>query len=185
MEMINKRRADDNEDDLVLLYGVPADMVQASEEPQVDELGRALPSSTEPHSAVRRARRQERMQRKAAHSRSQSNSTQDEDYATDGSLPPSDAADFEMAISSLKEKVQTVLFKDVKAKAFRDPKHGIAIWFGEWREKWPDIYHNAFGGMGLVQAWEFWARAEIIGWVPFDVSPRAQDPLLVRRRYPE
>jgi hypothetical protein len=32
MEMINKRRMDDNEDDLVLLYGVPADMIQPSEE---------------------------------------------------------------------------------------------------------------------------------------------------------
>jgi hypothetical protein len=87
--------------------------------------------------------------------------------STDASLPPSDAWDFEEAIQKLRAKVKA-LFDDVKAKEFRDPKHGIAVWFGEWRTKYEDSWKNAWGGMGLVQAWEFWARVEMVGWIPLD-----------------
>jgi GC-rich sequence DNA-binding factor len=165
--MINKRRMEDNEDDLVLLYGVPADMQDG--EHQIDELGRVIPSSTAPQSAVRRERRQERARRHLGDSENDMQ-TSEEGYATDSELSPSDAADFEQAINVLKKKVQADIFQDVKAKAFRDPKHGIAVWFKEWKDKYPDIYQSAFGGMGLVQAWEFWARVELIGWIPLDVS---------------
>ena len=166
-EMISKRRRDDNEDDLVLLYGVPAEL-QASED-QVDELGRAIPSSTGADSAVRRERRQERARRHATNSVG-GTPVSEQGYATDSELASADAADFEQAITLLRTKVQEEVFKDVKAKAFRDPKHGIAVWFKDWKEKWSDIYHNAFGGMGLVHAWEFWARVELIGWMPLDVG---------------
>lgn len=171
-EMVNKRRIDDDEDDLVLLYGVPADMQDSGG--QVDELGRALPSTTGADSAVRRERRQERIRRHAAGSLDGAAVTE-QGYATDSRLSHSDAADFEQAMATLRNKVQAEIFQDVKAKAFKDPKHGIAIWFKEWKEKWPDIYHSAFGGMGLVQAWEFWARVELVGWIPLDVPPRLEE----------
>jgi len=168
--MIEKRRMDDNEDDLVLLYGVPVDR-QEGRNP-VDELGRDVVSSTTPQSAVRRERRHERARR---HLGDPQNGIpiSEVGYATDAEMSPSDTADFEQAMGALRKKVQSDIFKDVKAKAFRDPKHGIAVWFKEWKEKWPDIYQNAFGGMGLVQAWEFWARVELIGWIPLDVRLRS------------
>ena len=150
---------EDNEDDLVLLFGVPLDV--QNEQPVTDELGRVLPSNSNPQSALRRERRQIRAQRHQ--------SGLLEGYATDAQLSASDAADFQQAITSLKQKVDTELFEDVKAKAYRDPRHGIAVWFREWKEKWSEVYMNAFGGMGLVQCWEYWARVEQLGWLPFDV----------------
>ncbi|KAG8754904.1 hypothetical protein FRC14_004538 [Serendipita sp. 396] len=165
-DMITKRRMDDNEDDLVLLYGVPLDISEA--EQTTDELGRTLPSTTSAQSAVRRERRQVR-------SRRHSSMPSDEGYATDSELERSDAIDFDEAIKTLKEKVQFKLFEDVKAKAFRDPRQGVGLWFGEWRDKWPEIYRNAFGDMGLVQAWEFWARVELLGWLPLENSPHLDE----------
>lgn len=58
---------------------------------------------------------------------------------------------------------------DVRAEGFRDPKVGLAKWFGEWRGQYEDIYVGAWGGLGLVGAWEFWGRLEIVGWNPFQV----------------
>lgn len=168
--MIEKRRTQDNEDDLVLLFGVPNDIM--SEDGGTDELGRALPESTHPQSPNRRERRRERSQR---HSNLSSKHGAQEGYASDSNLSPSDESDFQMAISSLKDKIQTKLFEDVKAKAFKDPKHGIMLWFKEWQEKYPDLYTNAFGGMGLVQAWEFWGRVELLGWLPLDHEPRLEE----------
>ena len=40
----------------------------------------------------------------------------------------------------------------------------------EWKENCENIYVGASGGLGLVRAWEFWARLEITGWDPFQVS---------------
>jgi GC-rich sequence DNA-binding factor len=179
--MINKRRMEDNEDDLVLLYGVPADMQDA--EQQIDELGRVIPSSTAPQSAVRRERRQERARRYLGSSGKDMQASE-QGYATDSELYPSDAADFEEAVNVLKKKVQAEIFQDVKAKAFRDPKHGIAVWFKDWKDKYPDIYQSAFGGMGLVQAWEFWARVELIGWIPLDVSFSCHVPIFATHTWP-
>ncbi|KAG8809424.1 hypothetical protein FRC17_003451 [Serendipita sp. 399] len=163
-DMVTKRRMDDNEDDLVLLYGVPA---EALESDSTDELGRTIPSSTAVKSTVRQERRQARSRRHSSPS--------DEGYGTDSQLETSDAVDFEEAIKTLKDKVQSQLFEDVKAKSFRDPRQGVGLWFGEWKEKWPEIYQNAFGDMGLVQAWEFWARVELLGWLPLEIAPRLDE----------
>lgn len=165
-EMITKRRTDDNEDDLVLIFGVPLDL--QNQEAVTDELGRGLPSNSKPQSAVRKERRQARTQRHTS-------SSMEEGYATDAALSAGDAADFQQAMTSLKEKVDTELLEDVKAKAYRDPRHGIAVWFREWKEKWPDVYMNAFGGMALVQCWEYWARMEQLRWLPFDHTPRLEE----------
>ena len=137
---------------------------------QVDELGRTIPSNTNPQAPVRRERRTARSQRHArrAQLRGATNSEmEDAGDSTDASLLPSDARDFEEAIQNLRAKVKA-LFDDVKAKEFRDPKYGISVWFGEWRSKYEDSWKNAWGGMGLVQAWEFWARVEMVGWIPLD-----------------
>ena len=169
--MIQKRRDDENEDDLVLIFGLPPDMMDVE---QVDELGRTIPSNTGPQAPIRRERRAARSQRHArrAQLRGAVNSdTEDAADSTDASLPPSDALDFEEAIQKLRAKVRA-LFDDVKAKEFRDPKYGIAVWFGEWRTKYEESWKNAWGGMGLVQAWDFWARVEMVGWLPLDVCTR-------------
>jgi len=166
--MIQKRRDDENEDDLVLVFGLPPDMTDVE---QVDELGRTIPSSTGPQAPVRRERRAARFQRQARRAQLRGavvSDPKDDGDSTDASLPPSDAVDFEEAIQKLRAKVKA-LFDDVKAREFRDPKHGIAVWFAEWRAKYEDSWKNAWGGMGLVQAWEFWARVEMVGWIPLDV----------------
>jgi len=166
--MIQKRRDEENEDDLVLVFGLPPDMTDVE---QVDELGRTIPSNTGPQAPVRRERRAARSQRHAKRAQLRGtvvSDVEDAGNSTDASLPPSDALDFDEAIQQLRERVKA-LFDDVKAKEFRDPKHGIAVWFGEWRTKYEDSWKNAWGGMGLVQAWEFWARVEMVGWIPLDV----------------
>lgn len=170
--MIEKRRMDNNEDDLVLLFGVPPDMMNGEGE-GVDELGRALPEATHPQSSLRGERRISRANRHFTANTDHRNDPSG--YSTDSTLSPSDLQDFQIALNSLKDKIQSILFSDVKAKAFKDPKNGILIWFKEWREKYPGEYNNAFGGMGLVQAWEFWARTELLGWLPLESEPRLDE----------
>src|SRR5262245_19383287 len=36
-------------------------------------------------------------------------------------------------------------------------------------ELWRKLYED-WGGLGLVGAWEFWMRLELLGWNPFEVS---------------
>lgn len=110
--MINTRREEDNEDDLVLIFGVPKGQ---QEEEVLDEFGRAVPSSSGPHSAVRERRRLARAQRASS------------GYETDSVLSTSTVSDFSNAISSLRLKLKNELFEDVKVKAFRDPKVGIKV----------------------------------------------------------
>lgn len=45
----------------------------------------------------------------------------------------------------------------------------MSKWFAEWRLVYGDSYRDAWGGLGLVAAWEFWARLEAIGWDPISV----------------
>lgn len=93
----------------------------------------------------------------------------DDGFLTDSSLSSDQQEDFQLAITKLKEKADAVL-NDVRAGEFRDPSQGLGKWFGEWKEKYEDIYAGAWGGLGLVGAWEFWARLEIVGWNPFQAS---------------
>lgn len=180
--MISKRRMEDDEDDLVILFGLPASLQE--EEVQLDEFGRELPSSSAPHSTVRKERRLARQRRllsssRPSHSHPHNPNETNPDYdATDSSLSPSSSTDFSSALTTLRARLKSQLFSDVKSKAFRDPNLGLAIWFNEWREKYPEEYRNAWGGIGLVQAWEFWGRVELVGWVPFEVRVRVL-PFLV------
>ncbi|GJJ15762.1 hypothetical protein Clacol_010040 [Clathrus columnatus] len=164
-DMISKRRRLDDEDDVALFLGIPP-----SSEPEVDELGRVLPSSNS-NPSIRVARRAARSNRKLLRrSRNQSIESQEEDgYSTDGSLPPSDANDFQLAIDNLEQQRKGVL-SDVRAKEFLNPQAGLAKWFAEWRREYEDSYVGAWGGLGLVAAWEFWSRLEMVGWDPIAVG---------------
>ncbi|KEP54034.1 putative GC-rich sequence DNA-binding factor [Rhizoctonia solani 123E] len=156
-DMISKRRLDDMSDDLSLFLGAPS----MEEMEVVDELGRTIPSSTAPQSAVRKVRREARQSRRSSHP------TKDdqEGYSTDGSLGTSDAQDLMDAITNCRSKASSV-FSDVTAEEFRDPRKGVAKWFGEWRERWGDSYTGAWGGLGVVGAWEMWVRLEVLVWDP-------------------
>ncbi|KAF6746074.1 hypothetical protein DFP72DRAFT_1152905 [Ephemerocybe angulata] len=81
-------------------------------------------------------------------------------YSTDSSLSPTDASDYSSAVSSLAIRLKEVL-PDVKAEEFRHPTG--AKWSAR-REKYGDSFRNAWGGLGLFSAWEFWVRLEVAGW---------------------
>lgn len=150
--MVAERRKAEDEDDLSLCLGhIPQ---QASEEPPK--------SSRQERSAARLIRRGQRHLVGAA-------LAAEEGFSTDSSLSSDQEEDFRLAIAKLKGKAEDV-FSDVRAGEFRDPSQGLGKWFGEWKEKYEDIYVGAWGGLGLVGAWEFWARLEIVGWNPFQVS---------------
>jgi GC-rich sequence DNA-binding factor len=151
-DMVAGRRKAEDEDDLSLFLGYIPQL--ASEEPPK--------SSRQERSAARLIRRTQRRQVGAA-------LAAEEGFSTDSSLSSDQEDDFQLAITKLKEKAEGVL-SDVRAGEFRDPSQGLGKWFGEWKEKYEDIYVGAWGGLGLVGAWEFWARLEIVGWNPFQVS---------------
>jgi GC-rich sequence DNA-binding factor len=164
-EMSGKRRTTDDLDDLALTLGVappPAD-----EPEEVDELGRSKPSEAGPHSGVRRARRTARESRRGK--RKQRASGEDEGFSTDSTLAEGDAEDYFAAHQQLEKRVHGLL-DDVRAEDFRDPEKGVAVKFGGWRKHHEEEYVNAFGGLALVHAWEFWARGEMVGWEPLRVS---------------
>ena len=163
--MVSRRREQDDDDDLEMIFG----SLQSAngEVEELDELGRVVPHQ---NSAVaRKARREERNVRQTRHNRSQ----EEEGYSTDSSLPPSDEADYQTALDNLSSKVKDVL-SDVRSNEFRDPRLGVAGWFGNWRDKYSDTYTGAFGGLGMISAWEFWVRLEMIGWDPI-ANPRTLD----------
>lgn len=167
--MISKRRTADDSDDLSLFLGVPP----SKDEPEVDELGRAVPSEAGPSSGVRRARREERLTRRK---RRAPKTPEDEGLSTDDELAQGDQEDYAAAQRSLEKRVKE-LSEDVRAEDFRDPEKGLAVRFGDWRAKYPDDYANAFGGLSMVQAWAFWTRGEMVGWEPLRVGSASIDRL--------
>ncbi|KAI0087050.1 nineteen complex-related protein 2-domain-containing protein [Irpex rosettiformis] len=163
-DMISKRRTTDDEDDLALVFGnLPTQATQQAE--QTDELGRVISAANT--IVGRRDRITARAQRRLLRRAKKNIKTAEEGYSTDSSLPPSDAEDFDTAIEKLLEKRREVL-ADVRAKDFKDPGIGLSKWFSEWRERFGDSYTGAWGGLGMVGAWEFWTRLEIVGWNPLE-----------------
>lgn len=170
-DMITGRRQADDADDLTAFLGA-LPVVDHMQPEELDELGRIIPKANP--AAARRDRREARAGRRARRQQAPGRRVEnDEGYSTDASLPPSDASDYQAAMATLTEKRDDIL-ADVRADEFRDPSAGLSKWFGEWREKYRDVYAGAWGGLGLVGAWEFWVRLEILGWSPFDV--RTQRP---------
>ena len=167
--MLCKRRRLDDEDDIALFLGVPASEQPSDAVEETDEMGRVVPSQNmTPATRISRrsARSNRRLLRRA---RNQAAREEDEGYSTDDSLPPADADDFRTAMIKLNQRKENVL-SDVRADDFRDPQLGLGKWFGEWREMYEESYVGAWGGLGLVAAWEFWCRLEMAGWDPIEVS---------------
>ncbi|KAG8214632.1 nineteen complex-related protein 2-domain-containing protein [Butyriboletus roseoflavus] len=170
-EMIVRRRSADDENDLSAVYGpVP----KPSAESNVDELRRVSPTSN--CVVLRREQRGARVARRVRRHAAKMPSGADdreEGYSTDSSLTQSDALDYQRALERVIADGRDIL-SDVRSVEFKDPNRGLAKWFGEWRERYADSYIGAWGGLGLVGAWEFWVRLELLGWNPFE-SQRSLD----------
>ncbi|KAG6377125.1 nineteen complex-related protein 2-domain-containing protein [Boletus reticuloceps] len=176
-EMIARRRRADDEDDLSVVFGtIPKPSAELDE---ADELHRVLPPSNS--IVLRRSRRTARIARRTRRHAGKLSSDADdreEGYSTDSSLTQSDALDYQQALERITADGKDIL-SDVRSVEFKDPNHGLAKWFGEWRERYADSYIGAWGGLGLVGAWEFWVRLEILGWNPFEAFAREPGPLLL------
>ncbi|KAG2342161.1 hypothetical protein BDR05DRAFT_1001119 [Suillus weaverae] len=167
-EMITQRRQVDDQDDLSLIFGSPATADQSEE---VDDLGRVLPRANPV--TVRRERQAARIARRLRRERERETRVirtqldREEGYSTDSSLPPLDAIDYQSAVERIANDGHGLL-SDVHAAEFRDPSLGLAKWFGGWRRRFGDSYTGAWGGLGLIGAWEFWVRLELLGWNPLE-----------------
>lgn len=153
-EIILKRRAEKDEDDLSTFIGpIPPDPTVIEE---TGEAARTIPKSTKAsHRAEYLARKRQRIRQVEV----------DEGYSTDSSLDPQDEAAYRSAIVSLRQSKKGIL-ADVKAEEFRDPGKGR---WNIWREKYSESYVGAWGGLGVVSVWEFWAKLECCGWDPLEV----------------
>ncbi|KAF8262278.1 GCFC-domain-containing protein [Lactarius quietus] len=163
-DMIHSRRRAENEDDLSLFLRSPLTVPAAGPE-DLDDMGRDVPRLKVTRDDRQRARAARRLSRRKSGCQGQD----EEGYSTDATLPPSDAADYLAALELLSRKRGDIL-SDVKVKEFKDPSVGIGQKFAEWRGRFEDSYQGAWGGLGLVGAWEFWARLEMLGWNPFEDS---------------
>lgn len=180
MQLVEERRYKDDSDDLASFTG---NSVSLTWEPQaangdtngaeaagsmagVDEFGRSLSDSDDlaAKSSSRKIRRLQRARRCTALASTSYTGTETEDE-----LQTSDAADLRSADAALHNDISS-LFADVQADEFKDPDAGIRPKFEEWLAKFPDDFNNAFGGLAMVGAWEFWARSEMAAWNPFGVS---------------
>jgi len=169
-DMIQARRRADNEDDLSFFLG-SLPVSRQNEPEELDEMGRVIPRLNV--EATRGDRRNARSARRALRQKNGRQGEDEEGYSTDATLPPSDAADYLAALRQLSRQRDEIL-SDVKAKEFKDPSLGIGARFASWRERFDDSYIGAWGGLGLVGAWEFWIRLELLGWNPIE-DPRTLD----------
>lgn len=165
-DLVRRRRLEDLSDDLALCLGVltPPESSSALE---VDELGREIPSPDAASSLP--ALSNVRTSRRAAKDARLGNLNPDD---SDSSLSPSDESDYQSALSTLSTARQSLL-SDVLSPDFHSPFSsplGLAARFAKWRSLHAEEYDGAFGGLAMVQAWEFWARCELIGWQPLEKS---------------
>lgn len=154
-DMITKRKLQDMEDDLATFLG-PLPVVQDVPD-AFDKFGRAI--RKEDPVAARRQRQGYRSTRYQQYREAQGK-TDDDGYWTDSDLPLPDEAAYQDAVGSIATRTHDIL-ADVKSKEFLDPAKGK---WGTWRSQYEDTYVAAFGGLGVVSAWEFWARLECVGW---------------------
>jgi GC-rich sequence DNA-binding factor len=164
-DMIQTRRRAENEDDLSMFLGTRP-TISHTEPEELDEMGRVIPRLNA--EATRSDRRAARAARRALRQKNRRQGEDEEGYSTDATLPPSDAADYLAALQRVSRRDE--ILSDVKVKEFKDPSLGIGARFAAWRKRFDDSYVGAWGGLGVVGAWEFWARLEMLGWNPFEVS---------------
>ncbi len=165
-DLVNKRRTADDDDDLALCMAVAAPIANDED---IDDMGRSRRDQAGPSSGVRRARRNERQNRRFRRRTSSARPPEDDGFSTDTTLAEGDERDYAAAQGVLDHRVAALL-DDVKAEDFRDPEKGLAVRFGEWRSRYEEEYVNAFGGLAMVQAWEFWARGGMVNWEPLRVN---------------
>jgi GC-rich sequence DNA-binding factor len=161
-DIVSKRRRQDDEDDLSSFLG-PLPNASSTETEEVDELGRTVPKLDETQQrrerrVARTARRQLRSSRRPR--MEDGNEKEEEGYSTDSSLAPADANAYKNAQQTLAIGKKDVL-SDVRAEEFREPGKGR---WSTWREKYSESYIGAWGGLGVVNVWEFWMRLESVGW---------------------
>ncbi|KAL4080710.1 GCFC-domain-containing protein [Scleroderma citrinum] len=162
-EKISQRRRNDDEGDLALVFGSPPEPLA---EEELDELGRVVPRANPV--ALRKERRVARVMRRRRRQLREGVSEADdkeEGYSTDASLP--DDKEYQATVEKITDSGGHV-FSDVQAEEFRDPSLGIGKWFRQWRRRYGDSYTGAWGGLGLLGAWEFWTRLELSGWNPLE-----------------
>jgi GC-rich sequence DNA-binding factor len=167
LDIIRRRRAADNADDVALFTGVPIPSA-----PSTTEGGEPASSPDPPRSHARQSRRAAREARRASRSHAV---TADEGLSSDDDLDADDSASLAEALESLANSNDS-LFADVESEEFLDPSLGVSARFSEWRRRYGDIYSNAFAGLAMVGVWEFWARKEMAPWNPFGVSGMRQSP---------
>ncbi|KAG7445800.1 uncharacterized protein BT62DRAFT_950695 [Guyanagaster necrorhizus] len=161
-DMVKKRRTQDDEDDLSTFLG---NLPLPAETEETDDFGRGV---SKPNLATQKALR--RAARIARRHQRRNDEEAKEGYSTDSELSPSDEQAYCTAVEFLATKKQDVL-SDVRAPEFRDPGKGR---WSAWREQYTDSYVNAYGGLGVVSVWEFWARLECVGWNCIE-EPRSLD----------
>ncbi|KAG9315745.1 GCFC-domain-containing protein [Chiua virens] len=164
--MIARRRVADDKDDLSVVYGPVPEPSALSD--NADEL-HGVPTNPVILRRERCSAREARRSRRRASKMLSNIDDREEGYSTDSSLLPSDALDYQNALERIATDSRDIL-SDVRSVEFKDPNRGLAKWFSEWRERYADSYGNAWGGLALVGAWEFWVRLEILGWNPFEAS---------------
>lgn len=143
----------------------------------MDDFGRAVsepsPALIKKERRTARIARRTRRQHPSQQHRRRALEDDEEGYSTDSSLPPPDATSYRAAIQALSKRSINIL-SDVRAAEFKDPSSGdgkgLGEWWSEWRIRYADSYVGAWGGLGLVGAWEFWVRLEIVGWDFIEVS---------------
>ncbi|KAH9179210.1 GCFC-domain-containing protein [Lactarius sanguifluus] len=145
-DMIRSRRRAENEDDLSLFLRSSL-TVSVAEPEDLDEMGRDIPRSR--LKVTRDDRQSARVARRVTRRKNGCRGQDEEGYSTDATLPLSDATDYLAALELLSRKRDDIL-SDVKVNELRI--------LGAW------------GGLGLVGAWEFWSRLEMLGWNPFEDS---------------
>ncbi|KAG7098864.1 hypothetical protein E1B28_000767 [Marasmius oreades] len=161
--MVNKRRRQDEDDDLSTLLGpLPVQTEKDDLKEETDELGRTIPK-LDP-AVEKRLRRAARLARRQRRLQMRQKENEEEGFSTDSEIPSHDEDAYRSAVRSLRTRTKDVL-ADVKAKEFLDPGKGQWI---AWREKYADSYFSAWGGLGVVSVWEFWARLESLGWDPIE-----------------
>ncbi|KAF8726431.1 hypothetical protein AX14_004859 [Amanita brunnescens Koide BX004] len=151
-DMIQERRRADDDDDLSILLGPLPESDRTQETSHGTDDSAPAPLSKRERRLARIARRQLRQQRQKA--------DEEEGYSTDSSLPPLDAVAYDDALKSLASKKKDIL-SDVKVEEFHKPSE---VRWSVWRDKYTDSYVGAWGGLGVISVWEFWARLEMVGW---------------------
>ncbi|KIK69685.1 hypothetical protein GYMLUDRAFT_150994 [Collybiopsis luxurians FD-317 M1] len=172
-DIITKRRLQDMEDDLSTFLGP---LQSASEEPAskvtTDDFGRSI--RKEESIVARRERQTQRRTRYQNFQESKASKLEvEEGYWSDSNLALPDEAAYQDAISSVATRTHDIL-ADVKSKEFLDPAKGR---WGTWKSLYEESFVAAFGGLGVVSAWEFWARLECVGWdcIQACIEPKSLD----------